>query len=354
MNKLILLGNGFDLAHGLKTSYNDFILWYINKSIIAFRSTFSFVDDLMEITSMNSYPLNGFKSLKEFHAAKSYYTIQYKNGFFADIVNHGVDNNWVDIESKYYNALVVLYKSLEKQDRDSHPQITVELEKLNHGFNCIKTKLTEYLLTVDNKLGEVNEEINLHLFKESLNARLEVRNSPHRNKSKILILNFNYTSTIEKYIDTDPENPITVNYIHGKLGDINNPVIFGYGDEMHHYYEKIERLNSNEFLKNFKSFGYFKTRNYQELSRFITSEIFDVQIMGHSCGLSDRILLNSIFEHKNCRQIKIFYHQKNEKENDHFEKTQEISRHFKADAKSEMRKKIVPFSDSVPLTKYKS
>jgi hypothetical protein len=25
MNKLILIGNGFDLAHGLKTSYTDFI-----------------------------------------------------------------------------------------------------------------------------------------------------------------------------------------------------------------------------------------------------------------------------------------------------------------------------------------
>jgi len=29
MNRLILLGNGFDLAHGLATSYKDFILWYI-------------------------------------------------------------------------------------------------------------------------------------------------------------------------------------------------------------------------------------------------------------------------------------------------------------------------------------
>ncbi len=25
LNKLILIGNGFDLAHGLKTSYADFI-----------------------------------------------------------------------------------------------------------------------------------------------------------------------------------------------------------------------------------------------------------------------------------------------------------------------------------------
>ena len=28
MNRVILIGNGFDLAHGLKTSYEDFINWY--------------------------------------------------------------------------------------------------------------------------------------------------------------------------------------------------------------------------------------------------------------------------------------------------------------------------------------
>lgn len=31
MNKLILTGNGFDLAHGLKTDYNSFIKWFVIK-----------------------------------------------------------------------------------------------------------------------------------------------------------------------------------------------------------------------------------------------------------------------------------------------------------------------------------
>jgi hypothetical protein len=28
MNRLVIIGNGFDMAHGLKTSYMDFINWY--------------------------------------------------------------------------------------------------------------------------------------------------------------------------------------------------------------------------------------------------------------------------------------------------------------------------------------
>ncbi|SFO66063.1 AbiH family protein [Prevotella sp. tf2-5] len=28
MNRIVLIGNGFDLAHGLNTRYEDFINWY--------------------------------------------------------------------------------------------------------------------------------------------------------------------------------------------------------------------------------------------------------------------------------------------------------------------------------------
>lgn len=116
------------------------------------------------------------------------------------------------------------------------------------------------------------------------------------------------------------------------------------------YYEKIERLNSNEFLKNIKSFGYFKTRNYQNFSNFIGGKSFIVHIMGHSCGLSDRILLNSIFESEYCTQIRIYYYQRSTTETDYFEKTQELSRHFRPEYKNKMRKIVVPFPDCEPLT----
>jgi hypothetical protein len=36
MNRIILIGNGFDLAHGLKTSYKDFIDWLWRQTIADF------------------------------------------------------------------------------------------------------------------------------------------------------------------------------------------------------------------------------------------------------------------------------------------------------------------------------
>ena len=38
MNRLVIIGNGFDMAHGLKTSYMDFINWYWDGRVDEFLS----------------------------------------------------------------------------------------------------------------------------------------------------------------------------------------------------------------------------------------------------------------------------------------------------------------------------
>jgi hypothetical protein len=73
-------------------------------------------------------------------------------------------------------------------------------------------------------------------------------------------------------------------------------------------YKVIENLGNNEYLKNFKSFQYLQNSNYNDLL-FVDSKRFQVLIMGYSCGLSDRTLLNTIFEH-NCRSIRFYYETK--------------------------------------------
>ncbi|MNL38289.1 hypothetical protein D3C87_1604890 [compost metagenome] len=55
MNRLILLGNGFDLAHGLKTSYNDFIKWYFKKCLQSTWGVQPFEDELMYVKKVEYY-----------------------------------------------------------------------------------------------------------------------------------------------------------------------------------------------------------------------------------------------------------------------------------------------------------
>jgi hypothetical protein len=127
---------------------------------------------------------------------------------------------------------------------------------------------------------------------------------------------------------------------------------FGFGDEMDEDYKRIENINDNEYLKNFKSFQYLQNSNYSNLLSYIDSDKFQVLIMGHSCGLSDRTLLNTIFEHNNCRSIKVYYHQwidekTKETKDNYTEITQNISRHF--NKKKIMREKIVNKTLCKPL-----
>lgn len=347
MYNVVLIGNGFDLAHGLKTRYFDFILWYLNKAFKTLSVQRFYEDDLIKIQYLSTHiEINKIDSVIELKRKLKEYNIDfvYKHTFLKSIIDSSEDSNWVDIESNYYSYLLKLYRHLEKFNTESLGNVTNDLIKLNECFDYIKEQLIEYLISINENKAEKNGEIEKHLLDIiKQNNIIE----------PTLFLNFNYTSTIDIYLKSNLLMGFSLVNIHGKLNDENNPIIFGYGDEMDSYYEKIERLNSNEFLRNIKSFWYFKTRNYEAFTRFIEQGEFNVYIMGHSCGVSDRILLNSIFEHKYCRQIKIFYYQKNEKENDYFEKTQEISRHFKSNNKAKMRSSIIPFPECSPLTRNK-
>jgi hypothetical protein len=50
MNRLIIIGNGFDLANGLKTSYPDFIRHYFKNAIKKASNELLFSDILLKIS----------------------------------------------------------------------------------------------------------------------------------------------------------------------------------------------------------------------------------------------------------------------------------------------------------------
>lgn len=62
--------------------------------------------------------------------------------------------------------------------------------------------------------------------------------------------------------------------------------------------------------------------------QFIESAPYQIYIMGHSCGNSDRTLLNTLFEHRNCVSIKPYYHQKEDDSDNYMEIVQNICRNF--------------------------
>lgn len=138
-----------------------------------------------------------------------------------------------------------------------------------------------------------------------------------------MLLSFNYTPTVKMYGGYDD----TTNYIHGDL-DYPENIIFGYGDELDKDYQEILDRNDNELLNYVKSVKYLETRNYRNLLEFINSGLFQVVILGHSCGNSDRTLLNTVFEHQNCVSIKPYYHKWDDGRDNYLDIVQNICRNF--------------------------
>lgn len=346
MNKVVIIGNGFDLAHRLPTRYTDFMLWYLNKCLSNAEIRNRYNDKLIafEFSKRFMSPhINSFQDFKELIRIEAI-RVNYGHQFINSIINESLNRNWVDIESLYYQELVSLYRQTQANGRDLN-RINSELKNLNECFDFLKSELIEYLKTIEIK-GELrNDDIDLHI--QSLFKRLN-------RDEKVIFLNFNYTNTNNIYLNTNRFSNYEVINIHGELLNENNPIIFGYGDELDSHYEKIEQLNSNEYLKNIKSFWYFKTYNYQSIFRLLGNSGYNIFIMGHSCGLSDRILLNNLFEPDRCEHIRIYYHQISNTENDYFEKTQEISRHFRPAYKEKMRLKVIDFTNCEPLVSIKS
>ena len=380
MNKLIIIGNGFDLAHELPTSYKDFLLWMINDLFKGVSIENPNVETPLftviysgEQLAVDEIPPIKFNNIDEFlsyiREPESRYRKdlirckKWKSIFFLHICNQIKNYRWVDLESEYYKNLLITNSS--SADKDWKIKTVINLNK---SVDFIKAKLKEYLKKIDYSI-EIDE---FHVLFEKILAH-----DPKDNH----FLNFNYTPTINNYLSSRfnvtsnyDNNPtfinylapnkdgyfdiVQLNYIHGVIIDDKNPIVFGYGDETDKYYKELEDKNENCWLDHMKSFSYMKTYNYRELFNFLNTAKFEVHVMGHSLGISDRLLFNHIFEHKNFDKVQLYYYEwKDEQtgmiENDFYQKTQELSRHFKDDAKHKMRLKVVPFNESVPLPQLK-
>ena len=399
MNRLILVGNGFDKAHDLKTSYEDFIDWYWDKRVQGFRDCRSNVsEDILcrfEIhtsETWNTYYLthlvfpkvSGKEVVNNLSKSKSF-TVQ-KLGFFKRICDRIEGKKWLDIENEYYVLLKVFSLVNNKPE---------EVKKLNEQLQFIQDLLIEYLCSLEqpkmfneiyNKiyspidLKDLSIDYFYHGFNEFLEYCLkqdkafwehklihygknpigsgymfdiaDYKSLPETNKipdlfllpDNVMLLTFNYTNTTDLY---NRNNITQITHIHGTVSD-KDSVIFGYGDELDDSFSTLLNLGDNECLSFIKSYKYLDATNYRNTLAFLDSGPFQVFIFGHSCGNSDRTLLNTIFEHKNCISIKPYFHKKGDSDN-YRELIQNISRNF-TDMKL-MRDRVVNKTYCEPLVK---
>ena len=407
MNRIILIGNGFDLAHKLPTSFKEFLDNYWNNIIFEIAQVKAWQKFENEDIFIDKRP-DGFDLGNNFDTLKAGLKnagsrIGFKNKFLKRISEQSSINKWVDIENEYYTLLVKSFKNEKSEIKISDlnndferiknaliqyiteientsdlsnnrckPQIAskiysrfefqdftenainqkaeLELKKAKDNFEkgqtdyIVREKLTEEEKNLINKLGTDNDYALVRRLLVSQTAPNYFNLFP----DNILFLNFNYTRSEKHY--KNPETvyvqnlekkvyPETIS-IHGTVyTQDKNPVIFGFGDEIDENYKAIENLNDNKFLEHIKSIKYLETNNYKRLLEFINSDHYQILIFGHSCGNSDRTLLNTLFEHNNCVSIKPYYYKREESKDNYSEIVMNITRNF--NDKAALRDKVV-------------
>lgn len=267
---LLIIGNGFDLSHGIKTDYISFIKDLVNKQIsnpdlvpclFKTQPTFRSYEVLLDLIENNA---PGVKT-------------SFSNEFLLNLLTKISLENWCDIENEYFQQIFN----------------TVTPKIINNDFKIIQNYLEQYLFDqfenpLDKRIGTY-----LKLFKT-----LKLENT--------IILNFNYTKTLDLY--KEETNKIPTIHIHGEINNKTNPIIFGFAANHEESRELIDK-NDEEYMRFIKKHCYKRTNNINKLNDFLfhQNEIH-VLILGHSCGISDKLILNTILNHKNVKNTRVFYH----------------------------------------------
>ena len=340
--KILLIGNGFDLAHGLPTSYSFFLDFCDKIKETLLFPEFSNDDEWKKDIILNWDIDNSIKS-KLF---EEWNTNNNLNKLFIEIYDNIKSNiwityflkkrnqlgkNWIDFESEISNV-VQAFECVRNctESGKSIPRSEIEGIKVEEveefidifeGNDSKKFQFSYFNLNIFNKCIK---QMTLDL--DSLIRALEIYISGFINKIEGLqknddikdinpdcVLSFNYSNTYERIYGQS--NKIKYDYIHGKA-DINNNVetcnlVLGIDEylEGHDRDEKLEFLAFKKFYQRiYKSTDSSYMEWIDEIHRnfLITYKLY---IFGHSLDKTDKDILALLICNDNV-QTKIYYHRK--------------------------------------------
>ena len=167
MNRIVLIGNGFDLAHGLNTSYSDFIAWYFTQcgNRLLCETSREFSDGLCSFKICDGVepanwalafqgwhfkrenpftPWKGFDAFLKAIEDKEFCKFSFTSELLQRVWNKAA-LGWVDIEKEYFSLLtqgqLITGGILSKPD----------YKELNSHLDILRDKLIEYLISESEK-----------------------------------------------------------------------------------------------------------------------------------------------------------------------------------------------------------
>ncbi len=305
---ILILGNGFDLAHGLKTKYSDF-LEYCQKRYSSSKT--GSVDNNRNFLLENIW-------VKHFINKKI------------------AGDKWIDLEKEIYEVIKKLSRFSYFRSKNAYDMFEKNLfvlsksqshfnfDEVNKFFtpkykyippNCYTVEIKDFINFLYNQLRDFVKEFEKYL-KEEISSKIE--NAPKYNlqvNSKcVSLLNFNYTDTCEQlykinFSHNDCGIKTKAVYVHGKINSRNNcNLVLG----TQSFDNEQIPVEFNIFKKHQQRHRYGTIEQYQELLNELKyhtkmyTPIF--HIIGHSLDETDHNILRHILLSSEKSVINIYYH----------------------------------------------
>lgn len=362
MKKMLVIGNGFDLEHKLKTSYKDFITFYnrmvnIHAEIEGEDAKVFFTFDKSKIKFKDSKDEKDVYYITKEDIEKCENNDQEKDkNFWIDYIKYicekssqAENEKWYDIENHIKevieslayidNHLKEVFELENPQQNDSSSQNDLHLHRSFETINYLVEKL-KYLEGINrknieklkNRLYEDLEKI-MHmlelylrilisdkklksssLFKqiiyENTDIELDIKSDTELNTKLTTdyFISFNYTHTLEEIYRIKAEK---ISYIHGKVTltkeQQGSNIVFGIGKEI----KGIEDLNRYDYIRFQKYYQRVIKQTDNQYKEWLScceneQESLAIFIFGHSLDETDGDVIRNLIECK-VATIYIFY-----------------------------------------------
>ena len=346
VQRILVLGNGFDLAHGLPTRYDQFLDFCQTVQVLFGESDDSdipsstpLIDSLKEIVNRphsDIYWCYCDEVTKLIHGNMWY-------SFFHKVIlerrgKNDKEKTWIDFESEICVQVKEVEQYLETIDyKKTLPAHKPEL--LSHHYRPLRGRvdqnrrekyISSFISDMYSDLNRITRalEIYLSVFVQGIPTSDAVQELlPYRYSH---ILTFNYTDTFEEYYKDRMFSDTEVCHVHGKAEKDHNVsncnLVLGI-DEYLPKKKKNESLTFLQFKKFYQRIYKNTDKRYTEWIEKIRKSadadaekkddilwervIFEVHFFGHSLDVTDKDILRKLILNSNV-QTKVFYYRRTE------------------------------------------
>lgn len=255
---ILMIGNGFDLYHGLKTKYSDFLNFV--EQINGSTSDHIFTDEEIELFRKNDSDNKRVEFLRHLYQENIWYKYlrdRYK-------INKKSMVNWIDFEREIEHVVIFLEKYFNYQNRINDDDIDAIkpfdfYKKQYHHVECsdifrmcedknylivddlLKRELDDFIKGLSIYFEYYIEAISLKDMQENTFVRSLLSNNVH-------VLSFNYTHLFDKAYQSFEVQDIC--FIHGEAKDDGKNMVLG----IEEYLDDDEK-NSQLMFVSYKKFG---------------------------------------------------------------------------------------------------